>query len=140
MRNGIDCIGVGVGAIIRDADGRIFLMRRGWKSRNESGSWALPGGSVDFGETLENAVRRELSEEFGVAVEITQKYMTYDHILPEAGQHWIANVFIARITEGTPQIKEPDKCSEIGWFAPDALPSPVAKMSLPGIERYLRDN
>ena len=57
-RRGIDYIGVGVGAILVDIKGRLFLARRGPKAKNERGLWEFPGGSVEFGETLAQALPR----------------------------------------------------------------------------------
>jgi len=65
VKRGIDYIGVGVGAIITDNQGRLFLARRGPESKNERGLWEFPGGSVEFGETMADALRREMREEFG---------------------------------------------------------------------------
>ena len=62
MRRGIDYIGVGVGAIIVDAQGRVFLAKRGLQAKNERGLWEFPGGSVEFGETLRDALVREIRE------------------------------------------------------------------------------
>jgi len=60
MKRGVDNIGVGVGALIVDEAGRLFLSRRGPLAKNERGLWEFPGGSVEFGETLAEALRREL--------------------------------------------------------------------------------
>ena len=62
MKRGIDYIGVGVGAIIVDARGWLFLSRRGPQVKNERGLWEFPGGSVEFGETLAQALQREMRE------------------------------------------------------------------------------
>jgi ADP-ribose pyrophosphatase YjhB (NUDIX family) len=56
MMKGIDYIGVGVGAVILNKRGEIFLAMRGKEARNEQYKWEFPGGSVEFGENLEDAV------------------------------------------------------------------------------------
>jgi 8-oxo-dGTP diphosphatase len=53
---------VGVAAVARDAEGRFLLIRRG-----DTGTWGLPGGTLEWGETLTEALARELEEEAGVA-------------------------------------------------------------------------
>ena len=70
MKRGVDYIGVGVGAIIVDDKGRVFLAKRGAKAQNERGLWEFPGGAVEFGETLRDALKREIREEYGVTIEV----------------------------------------------------------------------
>jgi ADP-ribose pyrophosphatase YjhB (NUDIX family) len=55
-----------VGAVVRDAAGRLLLIRRGHDPH--AGCWSLPGGRVELGETLEQAVCREVLEETGLRV------------------------------------------------------------------------
>lgn len=50
MKPGIDYIGVGVGALIMNNDGKILLCLRGKKVKNEHGKWEIPGGSVEWGD------------------------------------------------------------------------------------------
>lgn len=140
-RRGIDYIGVGVGAVILNEHHEVFLARRGEKARNERGLWECPGGSVEFGETLAAALRREMREEYGIEIEVGELLDVVDHILPDEGQHWVSPSYICRITAGVPAIREPEKCSQIGWFALDALPSATtlaSKNSLNAIKEKMR--
>ncbi|HNT75676.1 MAG TPA: NUDIX domain-containing protein [Anaerolineae bacterium] len=121
MQRGRDYIGVGVGAIIVDDQGRLFLAQRGPQAKNERGLWEFPGGAVEFGEQLADALRREIREEYGVEIAVGALLDVVDHILPAEGQHWVSPTFLCRITAGTPTICEPGKCTEIGWFAPAAI-------------------
>lgn len=115
MQRGIDFIGVGVGAMIFNTDGKVFMAKRGPKAKNESGKWDFPGGSVEFGETCSDALKREINEEFGIGIEILELIEVVDHILPQENQHWVSPSFIAIHTAGVPEIMEPEKCSEIRW-------------------------
>lgn len=123
MKRGIDYIGVGVGAIIVNQEGQVFLARRGPLAKNERGCWEFPGGSVEFGERLTDALVREMREEFGIELAVGPLLDVVDHLLPDEGQHWVSPTYVCRIITGEPRICEPGKCSEIGWFALDQIPS-----------------
>lgn len=90
MQRGIDYIGVGVGAVIVDDQGRLFLARRGPQAKNERGLWEFPGGSVEFGECLTDALKREMREEYGVEITVGELLDVVDHLLPTEGQHWVS--------------------------------------------------
>jgi ADP-ribose pyrophosphatase YjhB (NUDIX family) len=72
---------VGVGAIILDAN-RVVLVRRGRPPA--LGQWSLPGGIVELGETMEEAIVREVEEEVGLRVEVSQLVSVLDWILVDA--------------------------------------------------------
>ncbi len=132
---GKDYIGVGVGAVVSNAESRLFLARRSPTSRNEAETWEFPGGEVLYGELLEDAVRREFLEEYGISIEVTGQLGAFDHILLSEHEHWVSVTYLARYSGGEPCIREPDKCTEIGWFAPDALPTPLSAITLANIRR-----
>jgi 8-oxo-dGTP diphosphatase len=143
MQRGIDYIGVGVGAIIVDDEGRLFAALRGPQARNERGKWEFPGGGVEFGEKLADALKREMFEEYGVKIDVRELLDVVDHILPEEGQHWVSPTFICRIIEGVPEIKESEKCREIRWFYPAEMPgqlSQASRQSLEDYKQYLQKN
>lgn len=135
-RRGVDYIGVGVGALIVDGAGRLFLARRGPQAKNERGLWEFPGGAVEFGETLADALRREMREEYGIEIAVGALLDVVDHILPEEGQHWVSPTFLCRVTAGQPQIREPGKCSAIGWYAPGDLPEDLTVITRANARHY----
>ena len=136
MKRGIDYIGVGVGAIIVDSTGRLFLARRGPQAKNERGLWEFPGGSVEFGERLADALKREMREEYGIEVEVRELLDVVDHILPDEGQHWVSPTFICTIVSGEPTVREAAKCTEIGWFAPDQMPDDLTQITRSNLAHY----
>ena len=136
LLRGKDYIGVGVGALIVDARGYLFLSRRGSQAKNERGLWEFPGGSVEFGETLAEALQREMHEEYGIEVQVGELLDVVDHILPEEGQHWVSPTFICTITSGEPHILEPLKCAEIGWFDPHQMPADLTMITRINLEHY----
>ena len=116
--------------------GQVFLSQRGPKAKNERGTWEFPGGSVEFGETLVDAIRREFWEEYEMRIEVIELLGVSDHILPKEGQHWVSPTFIARHSHGEPRIVEPDKCSGIGWFTLNALPQPLSLVTQHDVATY----
>ena len=136
MKRGIDYIGVGVGAILLNEEGHVFLARRGPKAKNEQGLWEFPGGSVEFGETLAKALQREMYEEYGIGIAVGALVDVVDHILPEEHQHWVSPTFICQIVSGEPHIREPEKCTEIGWFGLDRVPNELTQITRLNLEHY----
>lgn len=136
IKAGRDYIGVGVGAMIFNGQGQVFLSQRGHRAGNERGTWEFPGGRVEFGERLVDAIQREFMEEYGMTITIERLLTVDDHILPDEGQHWVSPTFIGSHIDGQPCILEPDKCSAIGWFALDDLPAPLSQITQSDLVAY----
>lgn len=98
-----------------EREGRIVLIKR----KNPPPGWALPGGFVDYGETLEAAVIREAKEETGLDIELVSQFHVYSDPSRDPRQHTIATVYLAR-AEGEPE--GGDDASEARWFDPEELP------------------
>jgi 8-oxo-dGTP diphosphatase len=125
LKPGKDYIGLGVGTIIHDGQGKVLLLKRTGSldaSRSTVGMWSNPGGEVDFGETVEEGACREAREELGVEVSLERLIGHSDQILPRAGLHWHLVTFLARITRGEPCILEPEKFDDVRWFGLADLP------------------
>ena len=139
MKKGIDYIGVSAGAMVFNDKGELFLSKRSQNCKNERGHWETPGGSVEFGETLEQAVKREMLEEYGAEIEVIEQFPAADHLIPADRQHWVATTFLAQFKSGQePKIMEPDKCDEIGWFTISRLPSPLSIITQADLKEYRR--
>jgi purine-nucleoside phosphorylase len=108
-----------VDIIIELKDGKIVLIRR----KNPPLGWALPGGFVDYGETLEAAAIREAEEETSLKVHLVRQLHTYSNPDRDPRRHTITTVFIAR-AEGPP--KADDDAAEVGVFDQNTLPHPLA--------------
>jgi len=135
MKRGKDFIGVGVGAFIVSEDGRsVLLVCR--KRPPESGFWSIPGGAVEFGETFEVALKREVLEETGLRVEIGDLLSLTDHIVPEDSTHWVTPQFLAAIVGGKLQNLEPDKHEALEWHLLDHLPKDLTMPTLNALRRY----
>ncbi len=91
--------------------------------KNPPYGWALPGGFVDYGESLEDAAVREALEETSLNVTLTGQFHTYSSPDRDARQHTITTVFTAK-SEGTP--KAADDAKEAVLFTRDKLPDKMA--------------
>lgn len=85
--------------------------------------WALPGGFVDYGETLEEAAVREAREETSLDIRLVRQMHTYSDPSRDPRQHTISTVFIAT-AEGQPKAR--DDAQDIGVFTEDELTFPLA--------------
>ena len=98
--------------------GRILLVRRARSPGN--GLYSLPGGRVEFGESLHTALHREVDEETGLRIEILE-LAGWREVLPtpEGGGHYVIMSFAARWTGREPVLN--DEHDDFKWLAPDGL-------------------
>lgn len=105
--------------LIIEMDEGIILIKR----KNPPEGWALPGGFVDYGESLEGAAIREAKEETGLNVKLIRQFHTYSEPTRDPRTHTISTVFIAK-AEG--ETKAGDDAKEVGVFNKDNLPDQIA--------------
>lgn len=98
---------------------KVVLIQR----KNPPYGWAIPGGFVDYGETLENAAVREAKEETTLDVTLLRQFHTYSDPARDPRQHTISTVFIASAA-GTPV--GADDAREARLFTRDTLPDEIA--------------
>ena len=122
--------GVGCGAAIL-RDGRLLLVKR--LRAPEAGTWSLPGGKVDFGEPVADAVRREIREEVGLEIELVRPLGLVE-LIGLDDQHWVSPIYLADAPAGEAVNNEPEKLGGVEWFALDAPPSPLSRAALQAIE------
>lgn len=108
-----------VDVIIETAGGGIVLIGR----KNPPYGWALPGGFVDYGETVEDAAVREALEETSLHVTLTGLLGVYSSPDRDPRQHTISTVFTANAS-GRPRAG--DDAADIGIFREENLPRPIA--------------
>ena len=96
------------------------------------GEYELPGGHVDAGEDLMNAMVREAKEELNI--EVKEENLKIAHILHHYNRDRINFVLTTDIYEGVPSIGEPDKCEKLEWFDIKNLPSNIIPKARKSIE------
>lgn len=106
-----------VDIIIEVKEGIILIKRK-----NPPFGWALPGGFVDYGESLEKAAIREAREETSLDVNLIRQFHIYSDPDRDERFHTISTVYIARAQS---EPKAADDAKEIGVFNKDNLPSPI---------------
>ena len=104
--------------ILIEIDGGIVLIER----KNPPHGWAIPGGFVDYGESLETAAVREAKEEISLDVKLVEQLHTYSDPKRDARGHTISTVFIAKAS-GTP--KGADDAKNAAIFHETNLPAPI---------------
>ncbi|HVT99672.1 MAG TPA: NUDIX hydrolase [Acidobacteriaceae bacterium] len=131
----------GVGAVIvrPEADGakRVLLIRRGQEPLK--GEWSLPGGAVELGETLEEAICREVLEETSLAVEVLDTVQAFDRISrDDSGRvryHYVLIDFLCRVTGGS--LACATDAAEARWASADELEG-LSKLTVEVIRKALR--
>ena len=105
--------------IIIEANEGIILIKR----KNPPEGWAIPGGFVDYGESLEFAAIREAKEETGLDIELLRQFHTYSDPKRDPRYHTITSVYIATASG---KAKAADDAEEIGIFTKYNLPEQIA--------------
>ncbi|MFG2054532.1 NUDIX domain-containing protein [Micromonospora sp. NPDC048930] len=117
--------------VCHDGAGRLLLARRGPGARDEPGTWDTGAGALEFGETFESAVAREVREEYGASPLATTLLGVRNVLRDDPPSHWVAVVFAVRVDPAEVILGEPDKFDRLGWFTRDALPSPAHSQLAP---------
>ncbi|MBB1626605.1 NUDIX hydrolase [Achromobacter sp. UMC71] len=114
-------VGVGV-LIIRD--GRILLGKRA--GSHGAGTWALAGGHLEFGESVEACARREVLEETGLTLARVLPAPYTNDVMADEGKHYVTCFVEASVVDDAPpRILEPGKCLAWEWFRWSKLPEPL---------------
>jgi 8-oxo-dGTP diphosphatase len=113
---------IGVAALIK-LDKRLLLIRR--KGAHGEGTWAVPGGHLDFGESPAACAIREVREEVGLVVSDPRCIALTNDIFAEEDKHYITLWMRVECADAGPVIPAADEVSDWGWFALDSLPAPL---------------
>ena len=114
-----DCPVVGVGGVVVQ-DGQALIVKRAHEPRK--GEWSLPGGTVQLGETLVDALRRELKEETGLDVEIGEVVEVFDRVHridARIQYHFVVIDYLCRPIGG--QLCAGDDADDVAWVRGDEI-------------------
>ncbi|KAJ5693197.1 hypothetical protein N7462_002620 [Penicillium macrosclerotiorum] len=112
---------IGVGVFVLNAEGNFVLGKR--KGSHGSGTWALPGGHLEFGESFETCAEREILEETGLHIRNVKFLTATNTIFETEGKHYVT-VFMSAIVKdelAQPQVLEPEKCMAWKWTSWEEL-------------------
>lgn len=123
FKKGVDFIGVNCVFWCHDGKGKFLLHKRSQKCRDEQGAWDCGGGSMEFGESPIDTIKREAREELGIEIGRIKFIVCLNMI--KDGHHFVDISFTAEIISGEPANQEPDRIETIGWFPLAELPSPL---------------
>ena len=113
---------VGVGVIVR-RDGQVLLGLR--QGSHGAGTWALPGGHLEFSESVEECAAREVLEETGLVIDDIRPGPFTNDVMAADDKHYVTLFVVASSAAGEPQVLEPAKCLRWAWFDWSALPEPL---------------
>jgi len=124
MKKGEDFTGVTIVYLCHDGKGNVLLNKRSNKCRDEHGTWDPGGGGLEFGDTVENTLKKEIAEEYCTDV-ISHDFLGYRDVHREHNgkkTHWVALDFKVQVDPRKVKIGEPHKFDDIGWFNIDSFP------------------
>ena len=104
-----------VGAVVLDGGGRLLVVRR--RNPPAAGRWSLPGGSVEPGETVREAVRREVAEETGLEVAVGDLVGFLE--IRDDRHHYVVLDFAGRVVGGN--LRAGDDADDVAWMTSSEL-------------------
>jgi len=127
MKKGEDYTGVSIIYFCHDVAGNFVFAKRSKNCRDEIGNWDSGGGALEFLDTVENTLKKEIKEEYCTNI-LDYEFLGYRDVHRErtgVKTHWVALDFKVLVDREKVKIGEPHKFDEIGWFKLDNLPSPL---------------
>ena len=102
-----------------------FVLLGQRKGSHGAGTWALPGGHLEFGESVEECAAREVKEETGLVVQCLVRGPYTNDLFASEAKHYVTLFVVTNSIAGEPQLLEPHKCSSWQWFLWSELPQPL---------------
>lgn len=138
MQKGQDYTGVTVVYLCHDGKGNVLLNKRSANCRDEHNTWDPGSGALEFEDTVEHTLRKEIDEEYCTDV-LDYEFLGYRDVHREHNglkTHWIALDFKVRIDKEKVSNGEPHKFDAVEWFTLDKLPTPLHSQFPYFLEKY----
>ncbi len=138
MKKGVDYPAITVSYICHDGKGNYLMNKRSANCRDEHGTWDFGGGGLDLGEKVEDCLKKEIKEEYGVEP-IEYKFLGYLDLfrnLSGIDTHWISFEFLVLVDSLKVINGEPHKFDKIKWFRLDNLPKPLHSVAPLILEKF----
>ena len=113
---------VGVGVFVK-RNGKILVGKR--KGSHGAGTWALPGGHLESGESFERCCKREVLEETGLSINNISPVIFTNDVFHQEGFHYVTLFFSGEYDSGELIVAEPHHCEEWRWVSFGHIPRPV---------------
>ncbi|KAJ5832949.1 NUDIX hydrolase [Penicillium riverlandense] len=113
--------GIGIGVFVYNAEGKFILGKR--QGSIGAGTWALPGGHLEIGESFEDCAAREVREETGLDTQGLEFLTATNSVMAKEGKHYVTIFMGAYLSDKSaqPQLLEPEKCAGWDWVSWDDL-------------------
>lgn len=137
MKEGIDHIGVAIVFWCHDGKGNVLMAKRMGSARDEHGRWDI-GGALEFGETIDERLRKEVEEEYCTDV-LEYEFLGYRNVHREENgvkSHWVGLDFKVLVDRDKAKNGEPDKLEKLEWFTLNNLPEPLHSQGPEFIKKY----
>ena len=126
-------VGVGI-IVIKDISGKPYTMLHQRKGEHAEGYWGSGGGHLELGESLKEGALRELREEAGEALVVSDvQFLGVMNFTEMQPKHYVDISFVAKWVSGEPTNSAPEETTDWQWFPLDNLPSPL----FPPVKKYL---
>lgn len=121
---GVDHVGVSVVFFCHDGKGKFIMAKRSNNARDEQGKWDIGAGGIEFGQTVEDTLKKEIREEYCTDV-INAEFLGYRTVIRENNNkksHWVTFDFKVLVNSVMVKNGEPHKFEALDWFTFETMP------------------
>lgn len=129
---------VGVVFFCHDGAGNVLMSFRSKGAKDENGCWDIGGGGVEHGESVEEALAREIREEYSTEI-LRQEFLGFRNVVRGEGDketHWVTLDFKVHVDRQKVRNGEPNKFDSVEWFTTEHLPTPLHSQLPIFLEKY----